>query len=213
MGLPSATILTDRLELRPLVPEDADEMASVLGDERLHDFIGGQPLPPEQLRARYERLAGGWSPDGAEQWCNWIVRVRPGGEAVGFAQATVTGDGSAATVAWVVGVPWQGRGYAAEAAAAVVGWLAGARPPRRRPAPRTVRARPDAAHPWRRRWAVRVGRSLVRGDQQRVDQLVQAGQLAIRRPAVGIEEGLYRDPVGGGDEPLGQRPGLLRRGR
>jgi RimJ/RimL family protein N-acetyltransferase len=26
-------------------------------------------------------------------------------------------------VAWVIGTPWQGRGYAGEAAQAVVGWL------------------------------------------------------------------------------------------
>ena len=29
-----------------------------------------------------------------------------------------------AEVAWVVGVPWQGHGYASEAAAALVDWLA-----------------------------------------------------------------------------------------
>jgi len=33
------------------------------------------------------------------------------------------GEGWKAEVAWVVGVPWQGRGYAAEAARALVGWL------------------------------------------------------------------------------------------
>ena len=126
MVLPTVTIMTDRLELRPLVPDDAGEMASVLDDEGLHHFTGGHPLSPEQLRTRYERLAIGRSADGAEQWCNWIARIRPGGEAVGFVQATVADGGRAATVAWVVGVPWQGRGYAAEAAVGVVGWLAGA---------------------------------------------------------------------------------------
>ncbi len=30
-----------------------------------------------------------------------------------------------AGVAWVIGVPWQGHGYAAEAAAGLVGWLLG----------------------------------------------------------------------------------------
>jgi len=115
------TIVTDRLELRPLVPEDADEMASVLGDERLHDFTGGRPLPPEQLRARYEHLAGGWSPDGTEQWCNWIVRVGPGGDAVGFAQATVGGDG-------VTALTFRGRIPASDAAVVTAvkrpGWSA-----------------------------------------------------------------------------------------
>jgi len=46
-------------------------------------------------------------------------------EAIGSLQATiVTNEGRrTAYVAWVVGVPWQGRGFASEAARAVVAWL------------------------------------------------------------------------------------------
>jgi RimJ/RimL family protein N-acetyltransferase len=42
-------------------------------------------------------------------------------------QATITGrtGGRAAEIAWVVGVQWQGRGIATEAAGGLVGWLAG----------------------------------------------------------------------------------------
>ena len=32
---------------------------------------------------------------------------------------------STASVAWTIGVPWQGHGYAGEAAAALVQWLVG----------------------------------------------------------------------------------------
>jgi RimJ/RimL family protein N-acetyltransferase len=35
-------------------------------------------------------------------------------------QATVTEGGERAEVAWVIGVPWQGRGYAGDAASALV---------------------------------------------------------------------------------------------
>jgi hypothetical protein len=38
-------------------------------------------------------------------WHNWIVRSRTTGSAVGYVQATVTGD--TADVAWLVGVRWQ----------------------------------------------------------------------------------------------------------
>ena len=38
-------------------------------------------------------------------------------------QATVSADLREAEVAWVVGTPWQGHGYAAEAAVALVAWL------------------------------------------------------------------------------------------
>ncbi|MER5646883.1 GNAT family N-acetyltransferase [Streptosporangium sp. NPDC002524] len=43
------------------------------------------------------------------------------GRLVGYVQATVSRD--RATVAWVVGTPWQGRGIAGEAAVALVAWL------------------------------------------------------------------------------------------
>jgi len=118
-------------------PAHADEMVDLLADRALYAFYDDEASPTlEQLRERYARQAGGLSPDGREVWHSWIVRERESGTAVGFVQATVgaTAGMSAATVdtaetpydgatsaelAWVVGVPWQGRGYATEAAAAV----------------------------------------------------------------------------------------------
>jgi RimJ/RimL family protein N-acetyltransferase len=123
MTLPAEILRTERLVLSPLAVEDADEMAVVLGDVRMHEFTGGAPLTLEQLRGRYQLLAVGRSADGSEQWLNWIVRLGAEGAAVGTVQATVTADGAAAEVAWEVGVPWQGRGIASEAAAAMVDWL------------------------------------------------------------------------------------------
>jgi RimJ/RimL family protein N-acetyltransferase len=119
-----ATITTDRLVLTPLRAADADAMAEVLGDERLHEFIGGHPASVDDLRRRYERLAAGSGRDD-EIWLNWIVR-RPGDrQPVGTVQATVTrlGAGWAAEIAWVIGVPWQARGFAGEAARNLVSWL------------------------------------------------------------------------------------------
>jgi RimJ/RimL family protein N-acetyltransferase len=120
MDLAPSTIGTARLELTPLAVADADAMATVLADQRLHEFIGGRPATVEELRALYARqVAGSGRPE--EAWLNWIVRVA--GEPVGYAQATVDLTASEASVAWVIGTPWQGRGYATEAAAAVVAWL------------------------------------------------------------------------------------------
>lgn len=119
-------ILTDRLDLLPLRAEDADEMADVLADPVLYAFTGGEPPTPPSLRARYERQVAG-SHDPAERWYNWVIRLRDAGCLCGTVQATVTtgpaaGD-AVAEVAWVVGVPWQGRGIATEAARALIGWL------------------------------------------------------------------------------------------
>jgi RimJ/RimL family protein N-acetyltransferase len=105
----------------PLRVEDADAMASVLGDERLHEFTGGRPATPEELRDRYARLVAG-SPDPEEEWLNWIVCRRADSRPVGTVQATVRGRG-AAHVAWVIGVEWQNQGFASEAARALVEWL------------------------------------------------------------------------------------------
>jgi RimJ/RimL family protein N-acetyltransferase len=115
-------IVTARLELVPLAVSDAEEMVAVLGDERLYAFIGGRPATLDALRARYARLVAGRSPDGAEQWCNWIVRLRDG-RAAGTVQATITAAGREAEVAWVIAVPWQGQGLATEAARGLVAWL------------------------------------------------------------------------------------------
>ncbi|MGA8457881.1 MAG: GNAT family N-acetyltransferase [Streptosporangiaceae bacterium] len=114
---------TSRLILLPLRPEHAEEMAGVLADPALHAFIGGAPLSPPELRARYERLVAG-SPDPAVSWCNWVIRVRDPGCLAGTVQATIAGASEpTAEVAWVVGTPWQGRGIATEAARALVAWL------------------------------------------------------------------------------------------
>ncbi|MEU1804567.1 GNAT family N-acetyltransferase [Streptomyces sp. NPDC019937] len=120
----AAVIPTARLELRPLLPGHAPEMADVLSDPALHTFTGGAPLYPAALRARYERLAAG-SPDPEVAWCNWVLHAAAERCLVGTVQATVGGPAAdrTAEVAWVVGVPWQGRGYATEAARALVGWL------------------------------------------------------------------------------------------
>ena len=115
----------ERLVLEPLRVTHADEMAAVLDDAALHTFTGGEPATPEQLRSRYARQVVGHSADGSEQWLNWIARDRATGAAVGYVQATVTeheGQRSA-DVAWVVGVPHQGRGYAGEAAQLMADWL------------------------------------------------------------------------------------------
>lgn len=118
-------LATGRLDLLPLRAEHAAEMTAVLADPALHTFTGGAPLGPKALRTRYARLASG-SPDPAVTWLNWVILLRDEDRLTGTAQATVTasGQGPVAEVAWVVGTSWQGRGIAAEAARALVAWLA-----------------------------------------------------------------------------------------
>lgn len=118
-------IVSPRLELTALGVGDAEEMSSVLGDEDIYEYIGGQPLDLHELRKRYERLVAGPS-DTNERWLNWIVRIRPERVAVGTVQATMShmqGPVPVATIAWVIGASFQRRGYATEATQALVRWL------------------------------------------------------------------------------------------
>jgi len=123
----SERLLGPCLELEPLRPEHADEMAPLLDDWELYTYIGGGPATRDELLTRYERQAFGWSADLSERWFNWVVRRRDSHLAVGFVQATVTveEDRLTARVAWVVGMAHQRRGYASEAAQLVLAWLQG----------------------------------------------------------------------------------------
>ncbi|MEU1592578.1 GNAT family N-acetyltransferase [Streptomyces sp. NPDC005708] len=123
-ALAAQAISTRRLDLLPLDVEHAEEMAAVLSDPALHAFIGGTPHTPQALRKRYQRLTAG-SPDPDVSWLNWVIRLRDESCLTGTVQATVdsSGDETVAEIAWVVGVPWQGRGIATEATRGLVDWL------------------------------------------------------------------------------------------
>ena len=123
----ASPLRTERLALEPLRVQHAEEMAPLLDDARLFAFTGGGPVTLPELRARYARQATGRSPDGVERWLNWIARRHQDGLAVGFVQASVSDDPDPVTavLAWVVGVRFQGCGYAREAAGAAVRWLEG----------------------------------------------------------------------------------------
>ncbi|MFG3060406.1 GNAT family N-acetyltransferase [Streptomyces sp. NPDC048231] len=122
--LAAEAIGTQRLTLLPLQVEHAEEMAAVLSDPALHDFIGGTPDTLHALRSRYQRMTAG-SPDPAVSWLNWVILLRDEDCLTGTVQATVgpSTHGPVAEIAWVVGTPWQGRGIASEAAQGLVDWL------------------------------------------------------------------------------------------
>ncbi|MFF4095570.1 GNAT family N-acetyltransferase [Streptomyces sp. NPDC001834] len=120
--LPPAPFSTERLDALPLRIAYADEMAAVLDDPALYAYTGGAPESADGLRARYERQTAG-SPDPGVRWWNWVLRIRDEDRLAGYVQATVNARDAEAEIAWVVGTPWQGRGYAKEAAAGLVSHL------------------------------------------------------------------------------------------
>jgi RimJ/RimL family protein N-acetyltransferase len=116
-----ASLETERLHLEPLREADADELFPLLVDQQLHTFTGGRPATREELVSRFRKLETRRSPDGSEEWLNWVVRHRETDAAVGTVQATIIGD--RALVAWVIATRCQGRGFATEGATALVSWL------------------------------------------------------------------------------------------
>ena len=116
---------TDRITLEPLRVEHADELAPVLDDPALHEFIGGRPASAARLRARFTRQVAGRSPDGRDLWLNWVIRLQATGAAVGTVQATVRSREATPTadLAWVIATTHQGQGLAKEAAGLVARWL------------------------------------------------------------------------------------------
>jgi RimJ/RimL family protein N-acetyltransferase len=116
-------IVTDRLILTPLQLSDSEEMHLVLDHINLHTFTGGEPLSLDELQKRFAKLESGSGRD-TETWVNLIVRLKPEKIAIGYVQATIYNeDLPCADIAWVIGISWQGKGYATEAATALVTWL------------------------------------------------------------------------------------------
>jgi RimJ/RimL family protein N-acetyltransferase len=118
-------IQTQRLVLEPVRVEHAPEMVASLRDPGLYTYTGGRAPDLKELRARYGRQSVGHSPDGTQGWLNWIIRDRSQRTAVGAVQATLHREptGLSAELAWVIGVAYQGWGYATEAARGMRQWL------------------------------------------------------------------------------------------
>lgn len=97
-------------------------MVDVLTDPSLYRFTGGEPPTESELVRRYSSQVRGASPDGHETWINLLVLLDA--QPIGYVQATVTGGGEVAEIAWVIGRRWQGEGHAKQAVRLLIGALA-----------------------------------------------------------------------------------------
>ncbi|MDH4390706.1 MAG: GNAT family N-acetyltransferase [Aquabacterium sp.] len=90
------TLHTPRCTLEPLLTAHAEAMFPVLSDPAIYEFENAPPASLDVLRCRFQRMAARRSPDGDEQWLNWVLRL-PSGDLAGYVQATVL----AGSHAWV----------------------------------------------------------------------------------------------------------------
>ena len=106
-------IETDRLSLEPQSLSHANEMFEVLSDPAIYEYENQPPQSLEWLRVRFAKLETRLSPDGREQWLNWVIRL-PTSALIGYVQATIRPDGRAA-IAYVLSSAYWGRGLARHA--------------------------------------------------------------------------------------------------
>ena len=111
-------ITADGLTLEPQTQAHADEMFVVLGDPAIYAHEGEPPASPERLRERFRKLESRTSPDGRQQWLNWVIRL-PSSQLAGYVQATVFEDGRAAIAYEMASAHW-GRGIARRAVQAMM---------------------------------------------------------------------------------------------
>lgn len=114
------SIRTERLTLEPLVVAHAPAMFDVLRDPLIYEYLDFGPPPSlDHLQRVYATLERRVSPDGNEQWLNWIV-MRDG-VPIGVVQATIRE--AETEVAYILGSAQWGRGYAFEAMTAMLAHL------------------------------------------------------------------------------------------
>ncbi len=116
------TLESRRLALLPMTVSDTAELHELFERRDAESSIQDS-IPPslEDLQARIRRWERRRSPDGAEIWLNWTLRLKHDQTAVGRMQATVTE--AWADMAWVIGRRFRNQGYATEAGRCIAAWL------------------------------------------------------------------------------------------
>ena len=115
------SLRTPRLTLEPQVAAHAGEMFRVLSDPAIYEYENEPPDSVDWLRARFTRLESRRSPDGAEQWLNWVVRHDKA--LIGYVQATVYPEHRSG-IAYVLESASWGKGLATEAVDCMIAELA-----------------------------------------------------------------------------------------
>jgi len=122
------TIITTRLELQPLEIKHADRLYELFQNWELHQFIWTEP-PKDilQFRKKIEFQEKLLSPDGTQDWLNWIGVDPRTQEIVSKIEITVmravVGEQKIAYIAYYTFPPFQKQGFAHESCAAVMEYM------------------------------------------------------------------------------------------
>ena len=134
MAADGPLIETERLLLRPYRTSDHEAMHRIFSDSAMFAYSHRGPMTTEESWSLLLRQIGHWTAFG---FGIFGVRERNSGELVGEAGPSDFRRGLGAAfdpfpeMTWSIAPAAQGRGYAREAAAAVLGWLRASAAPAR----------------------------------------------------------------------------------
>jgi RimJ/RimL family protein N-acetyltransferase len=97
-------------------------MFAALSDPAIYEFENAPPQSLTWLTERFTRLESRVSPDGAELWLNWVIRVS-GGALAGYVQATIMRDRTA-DIAYELASKFWRQGIGSAAVSGMLGELA-----------------------------------------------------------------------------------------
>jgi RimJ/RimL family protein N-acetyltransferase len=119
------TLRTARLELRRFTTADLGALDAVFGDPEVMRYVGERRAPwsPDEIRAALTRVDAHWAAHG---FGPLAVVVKADGELLGECGLQVLEEGPDVELAYTLARGAWGRGYATEAAGAVLAWGFGA---------------------------------------------------------------------------------------
>ena len=114
-----ADLSSARLRIEPLVSTHAEIVFAPLQDPRIYTYLPEVPPTAETLQRRYDFWEKGVSPDGKEQWLNWVAFLHESVTPVGTFQATLP-QSEEGSIAFIVFPTFWRQGYGHEMAACVI---------------------------------------------------------------------------------------------
>jgi len=121
---PDWPVETARLILRPFVAEDFEAVHAMRSDPEVARYLYQEPLSEEETRDRLARSIASWSSEG--DWLSAAIVERASGATVGdVAFHWVSERDRTAEIGFILDPRHQGKGYATEAARAMLDWAFG----------------------------------------------------------------------------------------
>jgi RimJ/RimL family protein N-acetyltransferase len=121
---PDWPLETDRLTLRPFVEDDFDAIQAMRSDAEVARYLYGETLSPDETRSllAQKMAAPAWTSEG--DWLSVAAVERASGVTVGDVSLRwVSERDRTAEVGFVFDPVHQGKGFATEAARALVDWV------------------------------------------------------------------------------------------